>query len=1294
LVVTLDAKDADGNNIQVTIPAGTTAGTAVTSPAFVINNAEDVYNDNSSFQVSIVSTDNNPSVDNNFEALDISDKGTVTVNDTTTEGTKVLVSDVTVNEGGTATVEVSVTADTKVALVVTLDAKDADGNNIQVTIPAGTTAGTAVTSPAFVINNAEDVYNDNSSFQVSIVSTDNNPSVDNNFEALDISDKGTVTVNDTTTEGTKVLVSDVTVNEGGTATVEVSVTADTKVALVVTLDAKDADGNNIQVTIPAGTTAGTAVTSPAFVINNAEDVYNDNSSFQVSIVSTDNNPSVDNNFEALDISDKGTVTVNDTTTEGTKVLVSDVTVNEGGTATVEVSVTADTKVALVVTLDAKDADGNNIQVTIPAGTTAGTAVTSPAFVINNAEDVYNDNSSFQVSIVSTDNNPSVDNNFEALDISDKGTVTVNDTTTEGTKVLVSDVTVNEGGTATVEVSVTADTKVALVVTLDAKDADGNNIQVTIPAGTTAGTAVTSPAFVINNAEDVYNDNSSFQVSIVSTDNNPSVDNNFEALDISDKGTVTVNDTTTEGTKVLVSDVTVNEGGTATVEVSVTADTKVALVVTLDAKDADGNNIQVTIPAGTTAGTAVTSPAFVINNAEDVYNDNSSFQVSIVSTDNNPSVDNNFEALDISDKGTVTVNDTEGTAILKINETLNNDGTYTYTAVVSNTPDVGNNLIVTLDNGQTITLSNPNLQASITAPTQVSGVTSVTGGNYENLKVIYGFGQDVIMSISSNNQIVGVDTNTDTINYEVGTGIASIKLTPQIDAGGYAVNINGDRLTSTDGIETSTPTKYYIKYETSLDSSGDTVVNAYRVSATTGTEYKTQVVFTLSPDTQTESYSIALGTYPLDGQAYSQENLFDSSNAVGGGNTNILLFNINDLYVVATATKGVNDEYTKVNYNAGNGLGVDQGASIDEKDSDTLILHFSNNKIAGQDFTSSTSLTAENYALANPTYLTSAKFSFSSFTGSDTSTWVAYKDNIQVGTGTVSAANSSSVEVNIIGGFNEIHFSAIGDKSSFLLGSMIATSTTEYDAHNNIINVAIETSDGINTSTGIMQITFDGDSALVGTDEDEVFDYSPSLSINGGAGIDTLMLSDGDDTYSLINNPNVTNIEKYDGGAGNDTLTGSDGDDKLYGGAGNDYLDGGAGADTLNGGTGDDRLLFDANDLSIDGGVGKDTLVFSLDDGNIDFSAVDNPIIKNIESIDLSAGNHEIKLSLQDVINMTDSTDKTLQIIGDTGDKVDLTGGGWTKSAPTPDLPDYDVYTNSGDASYKVLVQTQIIDTTN
>ncbi|MDN5103668.1 hypothetical protein O8C99_10885, partial [Aliarcobacter butzleri] len=244
--------------------------------------------------------------------LDTSDKGTVTVNDTTTTGTAITLSDTTVNEGGTATIGVSVNADTKVDLVVTLDAKDANGNNIQVTIPAGTPANTVITSPEFVINNGEDVYVDGSSFTVSVTGTSNDATQKDNFEALDTSDKGTVTVNDTTTTGTAITLSDTTVNEGGTATIGVSVNADTKVDLVVTLDAKDANGNNIQVTIPAGTPANTVITSPEFVINNGEDVYVDGSSFTVSVTGTSNDATQKDNFEALDTSDKGTVTVNDT----------------------------------------------------------------------------------------------------------------------------------------------------------------------------------------------------------------------------------------------------------------------------------------------------------------------------------------------------------------------------------------------------------------------------------------------------------------------------------------------------------------------------------------------------------------------------------------------------------------------------------------------------------------------------------------------------------------------------------------------------------------------------------------------------------------------------------------------------------------------------------------------------------------------------------------------------------------------------------------------------------------------
>src|SRR5207253_9957617 len=53
----------------------------------------------------------------------------------------------------------------------------------------------------------------------------------------------------------------------------------------------------------------------------------------------------------------------------------------------------------------------------------------------------------------------------------------------------------------------------------------------------------------------------------------------------------------------------------------------------------------------------------------------------------------------------------------------------------------------------------------------------------------------------------------------------------------------------------------------------------------------------------------------------------------------------------------------------------------------------------------------------------------------------------------------------------------------------------------------------------------------------------------------------------------------DGGAGNDTITGGDGDDMLIGGEGNDLITGGRGADTALLGTGDDTIVWNPGDGS-------------------------------------------------------------------------------------------------------------------
>jgi Ca2+-binding RTX toxin-like protein len=101
--------------------------------------------------------------------------------------------------------------------------------------------------------------------------------------------------------------------------------------------------------------------------------------------------------------------------------------------------------------------------------------------------------------------------------------------------------------------------------------------------------------------------------------------------------------------------------------------------------------------------------------------------------------------------------------------------------------------------------------------------------------------------------------------------------------------------------------------------------------------------------------------------------------------------------------------------------------------------------------------------------------------------------------------------------------------------------------------------------------------LGGNDGVDAFDVPANLiglTINGGAGNDTILASQG-----------------------NDVVNGGDGDDIIDGVAGNDTIAGGGGNDTLTGGAGNDTYRFDADlalgsDTINEAGGGIDTLDFS------------------------------------------------------------------------------------------------------
>ena len=119
----------------------------------------------------------------------------------------------------------------------------------------------------------------------------------------------------------------------------------------------------------------------------------------------------------------------------------------------------------------------------------------------------------------------------------------------------------------------------------------------------------------------------------------------------------------------------------------------------------------------------------------------------------------------------------------------------------------------------------------------------------------------------------------------------------------------------------------------------------------------------------------------------------------------------------------------------------------------------------------------------------------------------------------------------------------------------------------------------------------------------------------------LNMNGGDDVFTAGNGLAPLIHLTVDGGAGNDTITGGDGNDTLLGGDGNDVITGGRGNDTLIGGNGDDTFIWNPGDGSdtVEGQAGTDTLLFNGANVN--------------ENINITANHGRVKFT-RDVANIT------------------------------------------------------------
>ncbi|MDL2182669.1 LapA family giant adhesin [Pseudomonas sp. ChxA] len=682
------------NGSSITIKAGDTVGSVtVAAPG------DDVFIDKSTQTVKITDT-----AGGNFEKLEVAGNGaTTTINDTIDKVDVVLTATTTVGEGGNivytaSLVDKSGNAVTNITnpLTVTLD------NGKTITIGVNQSSGNVtVVAP-------NDVYKGDQTVTTAITNVTGGA----HFENLV---PGTTPVNTTvidtpgTTDLTSVtLTAPSAVNEGGTITYTATLSNKAGTDMVVTLD------NGSSITIKQGATVGSVtVAAPG------DDVFIDKSTQTVKITGT-----TGGNFEGVTITPGGaTTTINDTIDKVDVVLTATTTVGEGGNIVYTASL-VDKNGALVTNIT------NPLTVTLDNGKTItiGVNQSSGNVTVVAPNDVYKGDQTVTTAITNVTGGA----HFENLV---PGTTPVNTTvidtpgTTDLTSVtLTAPSAVNEGGTITYTATLSNKAGTDMVVTLD------NGSSITIKQGATVGSVtVAAPS------DDVFIDKSTQTVKITGT-----TGGNFEGVTITPGGaTTTINDTIDKVDVVLTATTTVGEGGNIIYTASL-VDKNGALVTNIT------NPLTVTLDNGKTItiGVNQSSGNVTVVAPNDVYKGDQTVTTAITNVTGGAHFENLVP-------GTTPVNttviDTPGTTdltsvTLTAPSAVNEGGTITYTATLSN--KAGTDMVVTLDNGSSITIKQGATVGSVTvaAPgddvfidksTQTVKITGTTGGNFEGVTITPG-----------------------------------------------------------------------------------------------------------------------------------------------------------------------------------------------------------------------------------------------------------------------------------------------------------------------------------------------------------------------------------------------------------------------------------------------------------------------------------------------------------------------------------------------------------------------------
>ena len=253
-------------------------------------------------------------------------------------------------------------------------------------------------------------------------------------------------------------------------------------------------------------------------------------------------------------------------------------------------------------------------------------------------------------------------------------------------------------------------------------------------------------------------------------------------------------------------------------------------------------------------------------------------------------------------------------------------------------------------------------------------------------------------------------------------------------------------------------------------------------------------------------------------------------------------------------------------------------------------------------------------------------------GADTVTYHGGETSVDGGSDTDTLVLAAS------GGITAVNLSATSGADQTVGDAANVANFENLDASALSTSVTVTGSTGANvitTGSGADTVRGGGgnDAIAAGAGDDQVDYWGSEASIDGGSGVNTLVMKAAATVDLGAADQTVGDVTAVGGFQNIDAstlfngidATGSATANRITGGAGNDTIDGGGGADTISGGAGNDTVRYGGTEAAIDGGTGSDTLVLTTAGGitAVDLSVAagsdqttgDTVAVANFENVD-------------------------------------------------------------------------------